>query len=94
MECVKKSFLTKEEAVNKIAKIQKEEGDNKKPIRSYKCDKCGNYHLTSWTNTDKKVIHKIVKERKEINSIKRKIKEEEDITEYWMRKKGWNRDIK
>lgn len=82
MECKKKTFLTKEDAVKRISEIQMEDGNNKKPIRSYKCEKCGLYHLTSWSKNTKKIINN-KKIFKELNRI-------EDEAEYWMDKKGWN----
>lgn len=81
MECEKKTFLTKEEAVKRIAEIQAEEGENRKPIRSYRCEKCGNFHLTSWSKKAKKVI-----ENKKIIRVINRI---EDEAEYWKKKKGW-----
>lgn len=81
MDCIKKSFITKKDAVNRITEIKNEEGDNRKPIRSYKCDKCGNYHLTSWSKNAKKKIENI-----KVNNDIRRI---EDLAEYWKRKKGW-----
>ena len=81
MDCIKKSFITKKDAVNRITEIKNEEGDNRKPIRSYKCDKCGNYHLTSWSKNVKRKIENI-----KVNNDIRRI---ENLAEYWKRKKGW-----
>lgn len=81
MECVKRSYLTKKEAIKKIVKIQAEEGKHKKPIRSYKCEKCGNFHLTSWSKRVKNKIDNKIKFRT-INRIERE-------AEYWKKKKGW-----
>lgn len=81
MKCRKKVFYTKKEAVKRIYEIQKENSKNRKPIRSYKCQNCGFFHLTSWS---KKVKNKI-----EENNIIIKINKIEDEEEYWRNKKGW-----
>ncbi len=83
-ECAKKSYLTKEEAIKKIADIKSEDGDHKKPIRSYRCDKCGNFHLTSWSKKTKKKIanYKIINKERRIESL----------AKYWIKKKGWDNE--
>ena len=48
MECIKKTFLTKNDADKRLSEIKIEVGD-KKPIRSYRCEKCNFFHLTSWS---------------------------------------------
>ena len=53
MKCRKKVFYTKKEAVKRICEIQKENSKNIKPIRSYKCQNCGFFHLTSWSTNKK-----------------------------------------
>lgn len=81
MNCEKKSFINKEEAVKRIEEIKSQEGKNKKPIRSYRCEKCGNFHLTSWSKKVKKIVEnkKIIKE----------ITKLENEAEYCKMKKGW-----
>ena len=81
MGCVKKAYNSKEEAVLKISKIALEPGNDKKPIRSYKCNDCGKYHLTSWSKNKKKEIANI--------SEKRKQSKINNQAEYWIKKKGW-----
>lgn len=49
--CSKKAFLTKKEARARVAVIITKESRrptrDKVPVRVYKCEKCGLYHLTS-----------------------------------------------
>ena len=55
MECTKKSFASAQEAEARALEIHKENKLNgnqrkgSKPMRPYKCDLCGSYHLTSQT---------------------------------------------
>lgn len=51
-ECTKVSFATEEEARTELRRIIETDYNpcpkrNTKPSRSYKCQWCGNYHLTS-----------------------------------------------
>lgn len=82
MDCVKKSFQNKEESVTRIAEINSKNGKEKKPIRSYRCQNCGCFHLTSWSNRFKKSI-----KRKKINQTKNRISAS---AEYWIKKKRWS----
>lgn len=45
-------YITKKDANAEIRRIQKYEDDRKKPQRSYECDKCGGWHLTSISKQD------------------------------------------
>ncbi len=45
--CKKHAFPTKKEANFKLMWINKNEQEHKKPIRSYLCENCGQWHLTS-----------------------------------------------
>lgn len=65
MDCKKVAYDSKQEANARVIKIQKEEGDNKKPIRAYRCPHCDKFHLTSFT---KRLQNKVIK-RLEINKI-------------------------
>jgi uncharacterized protein YlaI len=50
MPCTKRSYKYKAQAAAAIIKIAKEPQrgkGGKKPIRYYKCEECGRYHLTS-----------------------------------------------
>jgi hypothetical protein len=50
--CTKFTYLSKKEAnadLNRILKVIKRD---KKPIRSYQCDKCGFWHITSMEKYD------------------------------------------
>lgn len=80
MECIKKTFLTKNDADKRLSEIKIEVGD-KKPIRSYRCEKCNFFHLTSWSKKTKKII--------EDKKIIKKIRRIESEAEYWINKKGW-----
>ncbi len=82
MTCDKKTFLTKKEADKRIDEIKSIKDEiTKKPVRSYKCEICENYHLTSWTKKRKKQIEnkpKIIQN----NRI-------EALAQYWIKRKGW-----
>lgn len=80
MECKKKSFLTREEAVLRVDEIQHEESKHRKPIRSYKCPVCGNYHLTSWTKKQTRIRHNL-----KFHLNKRDL---QDQVDYWKKKLG------
>ena len=45
--CNKKKYKWQWQAAHKISEIAAKQQENKKPIRSYFCNQCGNYHLTS-----------------------------------------------
>ncbi|MFM7853814.1 MAG: hypothetical protein ACKO96_18300, partial [Flammeovirgaceae bacterium] len=76
--CKKTAFDSKEEAVNRIKQIKKEGKRNKTPRRSYKCVKCGKFHLTSMTKEqNKKVV---------ILSQEKKARRIECEAEYWIKK--------
>jgi hypothetical protein len=45
--CNKIAYVSKKEANAVLAKISAMEQDHKKPVRSYECDKCFGWHLTS-----------------------------------------------
>lgn len=47
MSCDKESFESEKSADKKLKKIWAMPNKGKKPIRSYQCEKCGKYHLTS-----------------------------------------------
>jgi hypothetical protein len=82
MECKKKTFLTREEAVKRVAEIhQAEDIGHRKPIRSYRCEKCGHFHLTSWSNGKKKEV--------EVKKAVAKINRKESEEEFWREKYGW-----
>lgn len=46
-KCEKKTYATKSLARESLKRIREEEGNNKKPIRSYECPYCSGWHLTS-----------------------------------------------
>ena len=84
MQCdKKKAFETKEDAVKRISEIKEDVGKSKqqKPIRSYRCEICNKFHLTSWSKKEKQEIE-----------LKREIKKmyrAELVAEYWIKKKQW-----
>jgi hypothetical protein len=78
MSCKKKTYLTKAEAVEKIRAIRAEGGDHKKPIRSYRCPKCDNFHLTS-----------MAKKKKQYLDVKIAQGKLQKIVDFWAKKKGW-----
>ena len=45
--CTKFTYLSKKEANKALADIRLKEQDHKKPVRSYLCDRCDGWHLTS-----------------------------------------------
>lgn len=45
--CEKKTYPTQADAKRALAKIRTDEGEHKKPIRTYECEKCSGWHLTS-----------------------------------------------
>lgn len=87
LECVtgKKTFLDKDSARKRAKEINIENKSNNDPttLRCYKCEHCGNWHLTSWSvhgfNWSRDMSYR--------NSIREKkfIKRE---SEYWMKKFG------
>lgn len=86
MSCKKRAYDSMEDAKLKLAKIQAEEGDNKKPIRAYLCPKCKKFHLTSFT---KKTQQRVVKIRQNIE--KSELHRE---AYYWIKKNKWNNERK
>lgn len=53
IECQKVYFLSRKEANKRLKDIimnGEMYADGKKPVRSYECDKCGFWHLTSQEN--------------------------------------------
>jgi capsule polysaccharide modification protein KpsS len=45
--CTKIQYMSKKVAREALQKIRDAPGDHKKPIRSYECEKCSAWHLTS-----------------------------------------------
>lgn len=84
--CVKKSFETKAEAKTALSKIPKAPEGGKKPLRAYRCKKCGKFHLTSMT----KATHRWIEHRRNPETkAKARI---ERLADYWIKKKGWNKE--
>lgn len=81
MNCTKRSFLKKEDAVKRVAEIRANEDNNKIPIRSYRCEICGNFHLTSWSKKRKQKVNKF--------KIIAKINNIENEAEFWKKKNRW-----
>jgi hypothetical protein len=80
INCKKKSFDTKLQAIQKVETIRlRDTTSSKKPIRGYQCSKCGFWHLTSMSK--KKQI--LVQERR--SPIRRYEKE----AEYFTTKNNW-----
>ena len=50
--CKKSSFGTQKFADDYIVKLQKSSNRDKKPVESYLCAKCMNWHITSWEPLD------------------------------------------
>ncbi len=46
-KCTKITFLSRKEANYMINKAKWKEQEHKKPVRSYQCERCGFWHLTS-----------------------------------------------
>lgn len=60
-ECTKKQYVSKKVAREALQRIRDAPGDHKKPIRSYECEKCNAWHLTSapieiWKENQKKNV--------------------------------------
>jgi len=79
--CTKVIFTTKEAAAKRLREIRAVSKETKKPIRWYKCRKCGFYHLTSMSAGEQQsaifsgsIHHRAAKLAKE-----------------WIRKNGWNK---
>lgn len=49
MNCTKRSFINKHEAKIMLQSTKESPSKLRKEVRSYKCDKCRCYHLTSQT---------------------------------------------
>lgn len=47
MLCTKRSFINRHEAKAMLRSTQQSPSDARKEQRTYKCDKCRTYHLTS-----------------------------------------------
>lgn len=47
MNCKKKAYKDKRFAIRAIHTISNKKDGRKKPVRAYKCDLCGKWHLTS-----------------------------------------------
>ncbi|MGZ4056367.1 MAG: hypothetical protein ACXVDZ_18260 [Bacteroidia bacterium] len=45
--CEKITYISEKDAKHEIKKIREKEQEHKKPVRSYGCEKCGGWHLTS-----------------------------------------------
>lgn len=87
--CGKRAFNSLQEANIRLKEIiatsENYKGNDLKPSRSYKCDKCGLYHLTSFTK--KKYVNGIINggfKQKRINRI----------ANHWISKKGWDNSQK
>jgi hypothetical protein len=52
--CDKVTYCSKKDANIVLRKIIEMGGNHRKPIRSYECNRCGGWHLTSWTWEDYK----------------------------------------
>jgi hypothetical protein len=81
MLCEKKTFETKQEALDRLKEIRESEGDHRKPIRVYVCDKCHKFHLTSFTKGMQRKVKRI-KVIKHINKLERE-------AEFWIKRKQW-----
>lgn len=51
--CKKTGYKDKEDAIRVMHKIQAKKDGNKKPIRTYECELCNFWHITSQTNDDR-----------------------------------------
>lgn len=80
--CEKKSFATKEEALQRLAEIIETSDKTIVPRRYYKCQNCGMYHLTSITRRTQKMIIN----RPKVNMEKRIQRE----AEYYIKKNNWD----
>jgi hypothetical protein len=49
MSCEKKSYESEKSANKKLKKIWNMRNKGRKPVRSYKCELCNKFHLTSKT---------------------------------------------
>lgn len=54
--CEKIIYISKKEAKLEINRIKLKVQENKKPIRTYECEKCGGWHLTSIPIEDWNII--------------------------------------
>lgn len=85
MICKKVSFADEKYAQMYIDKLQKTSNRKLKPVRSYLCEKCFNWHLTSiesrenlqLAHKEKQIFNlknKVVNLQKEVERLKSKIK--------------------
>lgn len=56
MHCTKTSFANEENADFYIKKLKATSYRKKKPVRSYLCPNCLNWHITSQTDKDKEYL--------------------------------------
>ncbi len=78
MSCKKVSFINEKYADEYIAKLKKTSYRKVKPVRSYLCEKCLTWHLTS-NDRDKELIikyqEKIQRYRKHLKEMNETIRE-------------------
>ena len=83
--CEKKTFATKTEADKCIVRISLQGGNHVKPVRSYRCAKCGCFHLTSQAGR--------VRKKQDTDAIRRGMKRAMNAAEaeyeYWAKRNGW-----
>lgn len=81
--CSKKSFESKDEAVKRLNEILVTSDRVIKPLRVYKCENCGKFHLTSFTKKKQsKVLYNQSKEGQQEIRIKKSATD-------WSIKNGW-----
>ena len=68
MICKKKKFKEQWQAAHRITEIQKEDSEVK-PIRSYFCNECGSYHLTSKKLDSSFLENRKLNQEKRINKL-------------------------
>lgn len=70
MTCKKKKYKHQWQAAHKITEIAAQDPlKEKKPIRSYFCNDCGNYHITSAPTTQKYLIKRMEDQQKRIDKL-------------------------
>ncbi len=80
--CKKVTFETRELAIQRVEEIKTEEKRKKTPLRSYRCETCSKFHLTSISKKKQSFI-------KRLPEIKRESRINLEAS-YWIEKNNWD----
>lgn len=82
--CQKRRFATKEEAKARLEQIKSEDKREKTPLRVYLCDVCNEFHLTSMTKNEQRIV---LQRQKPEWQLRQRIKK---VALQWINKKRWD----